>query len=182
VIPCHNQAESLKETLDSLEAQTISHEQFEVILADDGSTDETKDSVAGFKSTYPLRYYFQEKSGASTARNRGAEEADAELLLFLDADMICNPELLSTHLRAHQDNSRVIVEGCRRPWQTAASPLYYQVIDVDTNFLPNMRREKNFGDMLSCNLSLEKSLFQEIGRFDAGLLRWEDIDFAYRAI
>lgn len=182
VIPSHNQGESLKETLSSLEHQTIQNEQFEVILVDDGSIDNTREFGGRFNSTYSLRYFFQENSGAAAARNRGAEEAKSELILFLDADMICDSELLSSHLRAHRNTSRVIVEGSRKPWHTAASPKYYRVIDVDTNFLPNMHRGKNFGDMLSCNLSLRNCLFQEVGGFDTGLSRWEDVDFAFRAV
>jgi len=182
VIPCHNQADSLKETLSSLDKQSIPYDQYEVILIDDGSTDQTKGNADGFTSAYSFRYVYQEKSGASSARNRGAEEADAELVLFLDADMICDPGLLSTHLQAHQGTNRAIVEGSRKPWRKETSSLYYQVIDVDTNFLPHLQREKNFGDMLSCNMSLSCKLFREIGGFDPGLSRWEDIDFAFRAV
>lgn len=182
VIPSHNQGKSLKETLPRLEKQTIQNEQFEVVLVDDGSTDDTREFAESFESTYLLRYLFQEKSGAAAARNLGAEEANSELILFLDADMICDSELFSSHLRAHQSTSRVIVEGSRKPWHTATSPKYYRVIDVDTTFLPNLHREKNFGDMLSCNLSVEKRFFQEVGGFDTGLSRWEDIDFAFRAV
>ena len=82
VIPCYNGSAFLRETLDSVLAQTYSA--LEVIVVDDGSTDDSAsiaESVCG-----PVRVIRQSNQGESVARNRGIDEAKGEWIAFLDAD------------------------------------------------------------------------------------------------
>ena len=65
-IPTYNRKDYLKETLDSIFAQT--YKDYEVVVIDDGSTDGTKDMID--KAGYNLRYYWQENVGQATTRNR----------------------------------------------------------------------------------------------------------------
>ena len=81
VIPCYNQGRYLAEALRSVEAQ--SGVAVEVIVVDDGSTDETSRVAAAFPSVRLIR---QENSGTAAARNRGIGESHGSYLLFLDAD------------------------------------------------------------------------------------------------
>ncbi len=82
VIPCFNYAEYLPEALDSALKQ--SHGSVEVVVVDDGSTDATQAVLAGYGER--IRHFRQEQSGPARARNRGAQEARGEFLVFLDAD------------------------------------------------------------------------------------------------
>ncbi len=86
VIPAYNCAEYLPETLECVFSQTF--QDFEVVLIDDGSTDNTAEICAGFAQKYPqkFRYIRQERRGVSAARNHGIHEAYAEYIAFLDAD------------------------------------------------------------------------------------------------
>lgn len=80
IIPCFNQGRFLGDAIESALAQ--SHAPREVIVVDDGSSDETADVAGG----YPVRYVRQRNQGRSTARNRGLRESSGDFVVFLDAD------------------------------------------------------------------------------------------------
>ncbi len=82
IIPTYNRARYLAEAVESVLAQTF--RDFEVVIVDDGSTDNTRDIAAKFPAA--VRYYHQENEGASSARNAGIERAGGEYLVFLDSD------------------------------------------------------------------------------------------------
>lgn len=91
VVPVFNCERYLAEAIESVLAQ--SYADTEVIVVDDGSTDNSKAVAKGFGKR--VNYLFQENAGASAARNRGAELAKGELLSFLDADDIWTEDKLS---------------------------------------------------------------------------------------
>jgi glycosyltransferase involved in cell wall biosynthesis len=82
VIPCYNGAKFLRETLDSVLAQT--YPVLEVLVIDDGSTDDSAAIAESFGP--PIRVIRQPNQGESVARNRGIDEAKGEWIAFLDAD------------------------------------------------------------------------------------------------
>ena len=85
VIPCYNMKDYLKETVDSALAQA--YKNFEVIVIDDGSTDDVQ-SING------VTWIRQENQGLNSARNAGAKTSTGDLLLFLDADDKLDPTYL----------------------------------------------------------------------------------------
>lgn len=82
VIPTFNCDRFIRRTVDSALMQT--YRDFEVLVVDDGSTDDTRTILAGYGS--PVRYIFQENQGASAARNTALESASGEFIAYLDAD------------------------------------------------------------------------------------------------
>jgi GT2 family glycosyltransferase len=85
IVPTYNRAYCLQNTLDSVFAQ--SHENLELVLVDDGSTDDTRALAELISTREPrLRYIYQANSGVSAARNRGLREARGEYLALLDSD------------------------------------------------------------------------------------------------
>lgn len=90
IIPAYQHAAELPPCLDSLLRQTFSN--FEVIVVDDGSTDDTAERVKPYLDR--VKYIRQENRGAPAARNRGAVEARGEFLLFLDADAVLRRDAL----------------------------------------------------------------------------------------
>ncbi len=102
VIPTYNSAELVVEAVRSVLAQT--RPAAEVLVVDDGSTDDTADQLAAFGP--PVRVIRKENGGVSSARNRGVAEASGERIAFLDADDVWHPRKLETQLgvlEAHPD-------------------------------------------------------------------------------
>jgi glycosyltransferase involved in cell wall biosynthesis len=90
IIPSYNNSVFLPEAIESALSQSVSP--LEVIVIDDGSTDNTRDIIEQYRRC--IRYFFQENKGVAGARNRGIEEARGNLVAFLDADDIWLPEKL----------------------------------------------------------------------------------------
>lgn len=105
VIPTYNRAPLLRRTLISLVRQR-NPPPFEVIVADDGSADESEQVVAGFRDRLAIRYCYQEDEGyrVARARNMGAAIASAPILVFLDSGTLAGPGLLASHLRGHAEH------------------------------------------------------------------------------
>jgi glycosyltransferase involved in cell wall biosynthesis len=96
IIPTYNSATYLKQAIDSVLAQT--HRDFEILVIDDGSTDDTADLMNGYGAA--VRYLRQPNHGVATARNRGIEESRGEYVAFLDADDVWLPDKLERQIEA----------------------------------------------------------------------------------
>src|SRR5918995_1252705 len=94
VIPCYNQAHFLVEAIESVLAQ--SYPRFEIVVVDDGSTDDTSEVAARYPG---VRYVYQNNQGVSAARNSGLARSEGEYVVFLDADDRLLPEALEAGLR-----------------------------------------------------------------------------------
>src|SRR5947207_1112090 len=99
VIPAFNYARFLPAAIDSVLRQTFSD--FEILVVDDGSTDDTPQVVASFTGPR-IRYIRQENAGLSAARNTGIRNARAPFVAFLDADDEWLPDFLATMLDAFE--------------------------------------------------------------------------------
>ena len=106
IIPTFNRAEMLGATLESLAAQTLPTDQYEVVVVDDGSQDATPEICRSFASRMPLNYLHIENSGISAAKNIGILAARARILLFADDDDIADHRLLEEHLKAHEQHPK----------------------------------------------------------------------------
>lgn len=111
IIPTYNRKDSLLRTLDSLSRQTYPAKGFEVIVVDDGSTDGTAEALQNASYPCALRYFQQTHLGVGAARNLGLDNAQGELLLYLDDDMIVEPQVLAEHLAAHERHPGAVVKG-----------------------------------------------------------------------
>lgn len=99
VIPLYNKELHIKRTINSVLAQKI--QDFEIIVIDDGSTDKSSQVVRDFTDPR-IRLIQQENAGVSAARNKGIEEAKADLIAFLDADDEWYPSFLETVFRLRE--------------------------------------------------------------------------------
>ncbi|MBL7069008.1 MAG: glycosyltransferase [Candidatus Omnitrophica bacterium] len=107
VIPSYNRARFLPEAIDSVIIQT--YRNFEIVVVDDGSTDNTKEIMAEYvkKYTSKVRYFYQENQGEAGARNRGIKESRGEYIAFLDSDDIWVQDKLEIQVRLLADNPDV---------------------------------------------------------------------------
>ena len=110
IIPTYNRLETLKNTLVSLEKQTVSD--FEVCVIDDGSQDGTYEFLNGYKGELNLILIrLEENKGGASARNQGIQKARGDALIFLDSDVLPYPELVEKHISLHKDKEKSIAIG-----------------------------------------------------------------------
>jgi glycosyltransferase involved in cell wall biosynthesis len=103
VIPTYNYGKFIGEALKSVFEQTV--QSFEIIVIDDGSTDDTKSIIESFGGK--VRYFFQSQQGPARARNKGIKESHGEYIAFLDADDLWLPTKLEKQIRLFQANPRL---------------------------------------------------------------------------
>ncbi len=84
IVPTYNSEKAIIKTIDSILKQNYEH--FEVIIIDDGSNDNTKECLKKYNNNEKVKYYFQENSGVSSARNNGISKAKNEFIMFVDLD------------------------------------------------------------------------------------------------
>ncbi|QNP74395.1 glycosyltransferase [Streptomyces roseirectus] len=210
VIPTYNRAELLRGTLTALAANRPPDEgPFEVVVADDGSTDHTREVVRESGDRLTVRHVFQEDRGfrAAAARNAGARPASAPVLVFLDAGVRPGPDFVRAHLAAHARGRRAVI-GYTHGYRPDLSPpdvLAAARRDLapaeavrrhgDADALRDVRQPvfERFGydlaDALvpwqwfwSVNCSVNTSDFRAAGGFDEDFRSWggEDLDLGYR--
>jgi hypothetical protein len=102
VIPTYQRADLLERCLESLTAQTLARTQFEVVVVDDGSSDDTQAVCARLAEQLPLHSLRISNSGISAAKNLGLFASQAPLVLFFDDDDLAEPGLLEAHVEAHR--------------------------------------------------------------------------------
>jgi glycosyltransferase involved in cell wall biosynthesis len=180
VTPAYNIAKYIGETVDSVLRQTF-HD-FEYLVVDDGSTDNSVDVVRAHVGDDPrFRLVRGEHRGPSAARNAGIREAEGQYVAFLDGDDRWHPEFLERQLQLIQSlppdvgavfcRSRLVLENGTLvflQWQRAGR------YDFD-DFLVSSNPARNGSSLL-----IRKSCFTDVGGFDEELHRLEDLDMWLR--
>ncbi|MDG4792789.1 glycosyltransferase [Micromonospora sp. WMMD1082] len=136
VIPTYNRSELLRHSLDSLTRQRMPANQFEVIVVDDGSTDDTADVATSFQDRLDLRYHYQPDEGfrAAAARNIGIADARSPICVFTDSGVMLHADNLNQHVASHQSTTGpaavlAYVYGCTDTGEY--SRLVAECLDVD---------------------------------------------------
>lgn len=168
VIPCYNVAKYIETAINS--ALEAGYPTLEIVVVDDGSTDETMDVIKQFGED--VRFFHQANAGVSSARNRGIHEAKYELIRFLDADDEMIPESLNimveTMLRAGDDCA--LVGG--HPIGIRSSKPVASAFSARDLILRNR---------FCCSASLaRRSALLNVGGFDESITHSEDRDLWIR--
>src|SRR3989338_4858676 len=114
IIPTYNRAKFLPKTLDSVVSQTLSCHKYEILIIDDGSTDNTREKVAEFMkqySDYDIKYFYQKNAGPAKARNLGIKESKGEIIFFTDDDCIVPHNWMATLLDGYRRYPDVVGVG-----------------------------------------------------------------------
>jgi GT2 family glycosyltransferase len=188
VIPTHNRREPLLTTLARLCDVQYQDARWEVIVVDDGSEDGTdlalreQTALNGIN----LRYLWQENSGPAAARNRGAAAADGDVLIFMDDDILVEPDFIAQHVEALLQHPGCWVSGrIVHPEQLRDTPFGEYRDAVWERFHrqhPQNRLSETTGGS-AANLSLWAADFERLGGFDEGFHTpsCEDWDLGIRA-
>lgn len=187
IVPAYNDAAFIGAAIESALAQD--YPRLEVIVVDDGSTDETVSKAAGYGER--VRVIEQRNSGAAVARNRGMEAARGELIAFLDADDFWLAGKIRTqveHLQRHPDIGAVYSRWAEWYWPQVADPLTVVPassaveplgIDLDESgwIYPKL--------LLDCSVHtstavLRKQVVERVGGFDGQLRKGQDYDYWLR--
>lgn len=106
IIPAYNAQRFIAETIESVLEQTYTN--WELIIIDDGSSDNTKNIVEQYRQNDPrIQYYFQENAGVSVARNHGLSKANGEFIALLDADDVWLEENLALKVEVLEQDGNI---------------------------------------------------------------------------
>lgn len=180
VIPAHNYAHFLPDAIASALAQ--SWDWFEVVVVDDGSTDETPSVVARIPDGR-VRYIHQDNAGLSAARNTGIREACHDFIAFLDADDAWQPEFLEAVMQQFAtlgENFGLIAAATSRmdrSGQALAAPKFSFERAGELTVQDFCLRNRP----LSSSIVVRRAVFEKCGGFDTALRSSEDRDLWIRA-
>mgnify|MGYP006084512817 CR=1 FL=1 len=134
VIPVYNRIEKLGKTIAALTHSTYPLNLMEIIIADDGSSDNPEQLVEQFQTFFPIKYVQQSDKGfrAARIRNKGVALASHEDLIFLDCDMLPEPTLVEGFMKYLHVSNKIVLLGGRRYVNTDA----YSIQDVMNDIEP----------------------------------------------
>lgn len=197
IIPAYNSSEYLIAAIESVLCQ--SYKNIEIIVVDDGSTDNTKNVLASYIEKGLLSYNYQENQGPGSARNRGIRKAKGEYIAFLDSDDILLPDSVEKRIAffERQPDVAMIFTDLYRIKKKGG---YAEVHLKENSFLtlftkaiiyrdpPRYVFDKTFRDMAFVHhpfiktptVMVRKSIFEKVGYFNTQLRAAEDIDLWLR--
>jgi len=175
IIPTYNRGWIIKEAVDSVLSQNFLG--FEIIVVDDGSTDNTQDILSAYKND--IKVLKHNNQGVSAARNRGIALASGRFIAFLDSDDLWMPNKLSTQVDFFNTNKEALICQTEEIW-----------IRNNVRVNPKKRHKKLSGMIFEPSLCLcmvspsavmiKRELFETVGLFDESLPACEDYDLWLR--
>ena len=174
IVPVRNGGDELRALVRALERQTLPRERFEVLVADDGSTDGVTGEIATRDGW--LRVLPGPPKNPYAARNRAARKARGDVLAFCDADCDPIPEWLEAGLRALE--SHELVAGLVRFRTERRSA--WALLDMET-FLDQEKTVAR-GRAVTANLFVRRDVFERVDGFDGSLANGGDQEFVARAV
>ncbi|GAA4450648.1 glycosyltransferase family 2 protein [Nibrella saemangeumensis] len=188
IICTYNRASFLKETIESILSHFRSKTNFELLIINNNSTDNTADVVKPFLSVPVVRYVVETNQGLSHARNRGIKEARNEILVFLDDDIDIEPNYLDVSDQLFRDPANQIVGGKVLPYNSGIPEWlpeqYYYIISIFDRGDSPLHTDK----LMGANYAMRKEAAlkigwynTELGRKGSNLMGGEEVDYLDRA-
>ncbi len=188
IIPSYNRADELAELFETIEKLNFPPDRFEVVVADDGSTDSTPQFIeqAVSRFSFQLGYFTQHKKGPGAARNLGMEKAKGDFFIFIDSDVLL-PEDWLKNIDESLQQEQADAFGGPDTYLDSFSPLLKAINYTMTSFITTGGLRGKKGKKLakyyprSFNMGLSKKLWKKIGGFHPRFYG-EDIEFSHRII
>ncbi len=176
IIPTYNRSEFLLKSVESVLNQSF--KEFELIIIDDGSDDNTEELIKNLKDKR-INYYYQFNRGPAVARNNGIKRSTCKYIAFLDSDDAWTEDKLKVQIKAMKENPGHIISHTEEIWYKGKRLIKPQKI-----------HKKRQGDIFKqslklCSISMStvmirKELIKKIGLFDPDLEVCEDYDYWLR--
>ncbi len=182
VIPTYNRLPILQKSIAALEKQILTDNKirgYEIIIVDDGSTDQTLAWLADNQANLPhVKLFEQEHQGAAAARNLGVENSVGDIIVFIDSDLVVTESFLQAHgdalVKAEQDlqSDRLFTYGAVINTNNFDDPTSepYKITDFSAAYFA------------TGNVAIARKWLLEAGLFDTGfqLYGWEDLELGVR--
>ena len=182
IIPTYNRLPILRKCLTALEKQTLAPniiQEYEIILVDDGSTDNTLEWIAENKTNFPhLTTLQQNHQGPAAARNLGIEKAQGDTIIFIDSDLVVTEKFLQSHADALISRTEkiksdriftygAVINTCNFDNPTSEP---YKITDFSAAYFA------------TGNVAIAKKWLEKAGKFDTQfhLYGWEDLELGVR--
>ncbi len=182
VIPTLNRCETLEAVLPSLAAQTLPADQYEILLCDAGTDDETSELVSRLRLPN-ARVLTCRGLARGPSRNVGIRCARGDIVLFTDADIVAEPDLLERHLRTHERHPGSAVVGCEVRVDSLDE---IQAMRADPRrrrtLHPGWKRRLSWLFFVTGNASVPRDALVRAGLFDDAITAYghEDLELGYR--
>jgi len=178
IVPVYNGERTIAKCLDSLVHQDYEPALFDIVVVENGSTDQSKSIIEQF----PVILVQCEKKGPAYARNFGAKYSQADILAFTDADCIADPNWLRELVKPYSQNQDIA--GCGGRIEAAID----QYSTVEEQFCQKKNLLCNYlsgsheylPHLYTANASYRKAIFDLVGGFNSNLLTAEDVDLSWR--
>ncbi len=176
IIPSFNRAVLLKKSIESVLSQSMSCG--EIVIIDDGSTDETSSVIKKLqsKNQIPIRYFFQNNMGAAAARNKGVVESQYDYICFLDSDDCFVPEKIQMQYQAMVNHPNYLISHTREIW-------YRRGVLINQK----KKHQPPHGDIFKrclpmcvvgfSTVMVRREIFDKFGFFDETMICCEDYDY-----
>jgi glycosyltransferase involved in cell wall biosynthesis len=171
IIPVFNRASTVCSTIESVLNQA--YKDFEIILVDDGSSDEIEKNVSNYIAENAVIFHAQPNSGVSAARNKGASLSKGQYLIFLDSDDHVTQNWLSDfENKINLLNPDIIYCGINR--------LKENILVEYTSPLDPYKDGKSFGNVIPGSFCTKRTFFNKIGGYDDNLAYGENTELSFR--
>ncbi len=176
IIPTYNAAGRIGKCIESLKSQKTDMN-FEIIVVNDGSTDNTTEETGKYKD---VRILTQKNSGPGTARNHGAKEAKGEIILFTDDDCIAEPDWLEKMLEPFKTPE---IAGAKGSYLSNQKELIARFVQVEYEEKFDELSKHEYIDFIDTySAAFRKDVFTEAGGYDSSftMASVEDQEFSFR--
>ena len=186
ITPSYNRADELKHLLKSLENQKVSYDIFEVIISDDGSSDNTKELIKNWqsKSLLKIKYINQKNKGPGAARNHGMKNSKGDLIIFIDSDCEADPNWLKIILdHYYKDNFDACggPDGSKDDFTILQKAIDYSMTSFFTTGGMRGHSERMIAKFYprTHNMAMKRFLYETLGGFGS-LRHGQDIEYSNR--
>ncbi|HAV43320.1 TPA: family 2 glycosyl transferase [bacterium] len=171
IIPTYNRGNLLKLVLEALFKQDYPKDRYEIIVVDDGSTDNTEGLIDSFDKPTNFSYIRLSRSGIAKARNIGIREARGETIVFIDSDLFVTPSFLREHMKFQEGDNKIIVQG----------PVIH-TYNLENPFIESPKiTDLSQAFFVGGNVSIKKKYLVEAGLFDEDFkYGWDDLEIGVR--